>query len=140
MTSTVQASVVDLLLSATNAGTKVYAGQQPETVALPFIVVEHQGEIAEWRAGGDYVETTTLVIHCFAKTLAAMDAIQIAAKSTLDWCNEDGSLTVTDAEVIEFRRLDYRSIPQDIRAPDAEIVFDGAITYQAKIQRADAHA
>lgn len=132
--------MVAILVSASVAGGKIYAGQAPETLALPIAVVEHQGEIPEWRSGGDYIETTTLVVHCFAKTLAAMDVVQLAVKAALDWCDQDGNFSVDDAQAVEVRRMRYQSTVVDTRAPDAEIVFDGQVTYQIKIQRTDTHA
>jgi Protein of unknown function (DUF3168) len=106
-----------------------WTGQAPENTALPYLVLEHQGETPEWNSQGG-IEETRCTLHAFAEGAAATEAIVEAVRSAFDFVR----LSLTGIGDMGVMRTGYTLTP-DERAGDADLVYHAAVSFLVRVYR-----
>src|SRR4051812_17130945 len=55
--------------------------------ALPYVALQHMGEVPEFTMERAYVETGKVAFACLAVGLEAAEAVATALKAAFDWCS-----------------------------------------------------
>ncbi len=104
-----------------------------EKPALPFLVIEHNGDVPSWTTEELYLEIGKLTVHLFAVGLATAEALAVKVKRVLDWCEK--GLQVADALVKKVERKNTRAQLADFRAADGQVVYYFKIDYETLLCR-----
>lgn len=120
-------------LTALVGSSGLYVGQEPEGVALPFVVVTHQGEVPEWTTEKAYTTIATVQFNCYAKGCAAVEAIALQVKGCFDWCQ--ANLNINGATPIRMTRTMYVLAAEAVRASDGALVYRAQLDYEVEVNR-----
>ena len=135
MARTVLGAVADKLKSVsaiTTAATGgVWSCQAPRTKVPPLVVIEHKGEEPEWTAENDYVETTSLSVHCLAPGCDDAESLALDVKDAIDW----QQLTVTSCSCLQVQRVGYTVSAEKDKNASADFVFHATTDYEIRIRR-----